>query len=341
MKLKQYSLFLSVIFIQFVSFGQKKREHDTTVYQLFKHKKIFYIDYGYNTAPFSLKFEDSLGKKEHLYYRNNLRSVIGLGFAYKWFAIRIAFNPPGHLKSVKKYGTTDYLDVGFEFKTRKHFFDIDLHNYRGYAIKNAYLWNDSLSKNSSPNYIQSQTNAMSISVNAWRFFNKNIAISAIRGKIGMYLKPQNSFYLKTTVNVHGVSNNGALIPLQKQNPHDSQTQASTLSAIDFGVIPGFLHVNKIRHWQFSGMIGFGPIIQLKSYFFNGLSRSLVGVVPRYDFRFSFGYNTPVFFANLIAEFDNKSILFTHLRYIQTFYMIKLVTGIRIGQGSEPRAVKSI
>jgi hypothetical protein len=330
LKLRLYRLFF-VLFFPIALFGQNNKSHDSTVYQLFRDKKICFIDFGYNTAPFSLKFRDSVGNKEHLYYRNNLRSVFGIGFSYKWFGIRIAFNPPGHLKSIKKYGSTQYLDLSLEFKTRKHFFDIDVHDYKGYAIKNAYLWNDSLDKHANPNLIMAETNTFSFSVNAWRFFNKNISFSAIRGKKGYYLKKQNSVYLKTTVNLHGVTNNGAVIPAMKQNYMNSQTESTTLSAIDFGVIPGFLHVNKFKNWQISGMLGFGPIIQSKNYFFNQTSRSLIGIVPRYDFRFSVSYNTPKFFASFISEFDNKSIRLSNLTYLQTFYMIKLVLGVRFGK----------
>lgn len=332
LRLKGYTfLFLWLISLNNEGFSQDANAFDSTAFQLFKNKKIFYIDFGYNTAPFSLRFKDSLGNREHLYYRNNLRSVIGIGFSYKWFSIRFAFNPPGYLKSVEKYGNNEYYDIGLDFKTKKHFFDINIHNYRGYAIKNAYVWNDSLNKDLNPNYLQSQTNALSLSLSAWRFFNKNISFSALKGKKGMYLKKQNSFYLKTTFNIHGVSNNGPLIPFEKQNPSISQTQASTLSAIDFGVVPGFIHVNKIRNWQFSGMFGFGPVIQNKFYYYNGLSRSFLGLAPRYDVRFSLGYNTPKYFVNLNAEFDNKSIRFSNLKYVQTFYMIKLVLGIRFGK----------
>jgi hypothetical protein len=339
LKFKKAIIFLGLIFINFLFYGQKNKDFDTTVYQLFRDKKITFIDYGYNTAPFSIKFKDSLGNKEHLYYRNNLRSVLGIGFSYKWFGIRFAFNPPGHLKSTKKYGSTEYYDLSLEFKTKIHFYDLDIHNYRGYALKNAYKWNDSLDKNVNPNYIQNQTNALSLSLNVWRFFNKNISISALRGKKGFYLKKQNSLYLKTTINIHGVSNNGPIIPVVKQNSLISQTASTTLSAIDFGAIPGFIHINKFKNWQISGMLGFDSIIQLKYYLFDGLTRSLIGIVPRYDFRFSLAYNTPKYFATLITEFDNKSIRFSNLTYIQTFYMVKLIAGIRFGKVSNVKAVK--
>lgn len=330
MKYRKYLIVsFFILLFQYDGLNQNVIDFDSTAFQLFHNKKIIYADYGYNTAPFSLKFKGS-SANEHLYYRNNLRSVIGIGFAYKWFSIRFAFNPPGYLKPVEKYGSNEYYDVGLDFKTKKHFFDINLHNYRGYAIKNAYVWNDSLDETSNPNYIQSQTNALSFSINAWRFLNKNISFLALNGKKGRYLKKQYSFYLKTTCNLHGISNNGSLIPSEKQNLAVSQTQASTISALDFGVVPGFVYVNRIRNWQFSGMFGFGPVIQNKFYYYNGLSRSFVGLAPRYDVRFSLGYNTSNYFVNLNAEFDNKSIQFSNLKYVQTFYMIKLVLGIRFG-----------
>ncbi len=319
--------------ILFISFNltliaQKNKTIDSTAIQSFRLKKVCYSDIGFNTAPFSLKFKDSIGNKEHLFYRNNLRSVFGIGFSYKWFSLRLAINLPGHLKPVSKFGETKYIDLGLEFKTKRHFYDIDFHNYKGYAIKNAYYWNDSLDKNINPHFITQEMNALSLSLNTWRFFNKSINMSALKGKTAMYLKEEKSFYLKTTFNLHGVGNNGTLIPIEKFNPKNSKTSASTISAFDFGVLPGYVYVNRFKNWQYSGMLGLGPVIQSKFYYVDGIQRGYLGLAPRIDVRILFGYNVPRWFINFITEFDNKSIKFNNLKYQQTFYLIKLIGGIR-------------
>ncbi|MES2589707.1 MAG: DUF4421 family protein [Bacteroidota bacterium] len=321
-------IILLFLFVPLTFFSQKNDKIDSTSFVSYRDKKILYTDVGFNTAPFSITFKDSLGNREHIVFRNNLRTILGLGFSYKWFSLRLAVNLPGHIKPVSKYGETKYLDLGFEFKTKRHFYEIDLHNYKGYALKNAFNWNDSLNEFINPHFIAKEMNALSLSVNTWRFFNKSINMSALKGKTAAYLKEEKSFYLKTTFNLHGISNNGSIIPDEKFNPKNSKTGATTISAFDFGILPGYVYVNSYKKWQYSGMLGLGPVIQTKFYYINGVQRGFLGLAPRVDFRFLLSYNVPKYFVSLITEFDNKSILFKNLRYQQTFYMIKLVGGIR-------------
>lgn len=308
---------------------QSNQNFDTSSIISFRENKVFYSDLGFNTAPFSISFRDKDGDKERLFYRNNLRSVIGFGFSYKWISLRLALNLPGNVKPVSKFGKTKYLDFGFEFKTKKRFFDIDIHDYKGYSIKNAYKWDSTLNKKINPHYIAENLKALSFSINSWRFFNKKIVLNALRGKTAMYVKKEQSFYLKSTFNFHGITNNSTLIPSQLIDTLNSKTTSKTLNAMDFGILPGYVYVNRYKNFQFSGMFGFGPVLQLKIYIGDAIYRSFLGLAPRFDVRINVGYNVEKWFVNLVTEFDNKSIRFNDLAYRQTFYMIKLVGGIRL------------
>ena len=304
--------------------SQVKRDLDSGAYLNVRTKKVLYADLGYSTAPFSLKFRDSLGHRQKLVYRNNSRPVLGFGFSYKWFAIRIGVSLPLHTRSVEKYGKSDYLDLGFEFKTKRHFYDVDLHNYRGFAIKNAWRWNDTLNPYSEPHLIYADLLTFSLSVNTWRFLNPNIQINILRGKTGMYLQEEQSVYIKTTVNYFYANRYDGIIPDAWTYPENTKLSSKNISALDFGFVPGYVYVNRINNWQFSGMLGLGGVIQAKSYG----GRAFLGLSPRYDFRLLFGYNVRKWFVNLVSEFDNKSIRFNDLRYRQTYYMLKIVGGYR-------------
>ncbi|MCE3295021.1 MAG: hypothetical protein K0R65_735 [Crocinitomicaceae bacterium] len=287
---------------------------------------MWYADLGYSTAPFSIKFRDSTGNRRSLLYRNNSRPVLGFGFSYKWFSVRLGVTLPLYTRSVEKYGKTDYIDLGFEFKTKRHFYDVDLHSYRGYAIKNAWKWNDTLDPAVDPHLVYNNMQAFSLSVNTWRFLNPNIKVNVLRGRTGMYLKEEQSVYIRTTINYFFLSQSDGIIPDGLTFPGNSKLYTNNLAALDFGFIPGYVYVNRINNWQFSGMLGLGGVLQLKGY--DG--RAYLGLAPRYDFRLMFGYNVRKCFLNLVSEFDNKSIRFNDLRYRQTFYTLKLVGGFRFG-----------
>lgn len=301
---------------------------DSLPYKSFKDKIVWFADLGYASAPFSIKHDFENGE-DRIKYRNNFRTVLGFGGAYKWFSLRLAVSLPGNMLPVSNYGKTEQFNLGFDFTIKKTFFDVDLRNYKGYAIKNAYHWNDSLSP-SSPHDIQAKMNAANLSLNAWYFHNKDFKMSAIRGKTGHYTRELHTWYLKSTINFFGVGNTGApVIPEELVNINSSKTNSSIFSAFDLGVIPGYAYVNKIKNWQFSGSFGFGPVIQGKFYEVNGNTRSFIGLAPRYDIRLIGGYNVDRYFVMLVTDFDNKSIGFNDLRYRQSYYSVRVASGIRL------------
>ncbi len=303
-------------------------QKDPGVLVSYRDKIVLYSDIGFNSAPFSVHYPFADGIKK-LKYRNNYKSILGFGGAYKWFALRFAFDLPATVLPVSKYGNTNYFDLGVDFSIKKTFIDVDYHNYKGYAIKNAYTWNDTLDK-LHPHDIRSKTTAASFSVNVWYLHNKEFRMPGLRGKTGDYQGESKTWYLKSTVNLHGVSNEPAtLIPTELIDSVNNKTATRGISAFDFGVIPGVGYVNSYKNWQYAALAGFGPVIQTKVYDIPQNSRAYLGLAPRYDIRLYGGYSIERYFVILSAEFDNKSIRYNKFRYRQTFYSIRLTGGIRL------------
>ena len=160
-------------------------------------------------------------------------------------------------------------------------------------------------------------------------------MTALRGKQAHYKEAVQTWYLKGTVNAFGVDNNGkAIIPPHLIDNAVSKTAASVYSAFDFGLIPGYAYVTRIKNWQFSGWLGLGGVIQSKFYALSGSPRGFLGLAPRYDVRFIGGYTNENYFVFLVSEFDNKSISFNELKYRQYFYSIRLSAGIRFGENKK-------
>jgi len=301
-------------------------QRDSLPYSLYSKKLVFYTDLGFNTAPVRLKYPytDDINK---LKLRNNSSVVLGLGFSYKWFTLRLGLTLPGTLRPVHKYGKTNYFDLGFDFTLKRVFFDVDFHLYEGYAIKKAYRWNDTLS---GPNEIRSDINTASLSLNAWVFRSKDFKMQAMRGKTGSYVKDIQTWYFKYTVNLHGIGTsfeNIAPIPLLDSS--QSKTLSKSYIAFDFGLVPGYAYVKRWKNYQIGAMAGLGLVIQSKFYNFGSESRGFLGLAPRFDVKFIAGYNQPRYFVMFVTDFDNKSIRFNDLRYRQTYYSLKVVGGIRL------------
>lgn len=324
MKAFRNSFLVYLAFISTSLFGQS----DTLPYKLFKDKVVLYSDLGYASAPFSLKY-DYNASVDKLKYKNNFRTLLGLGVSYKWFALRLGFPLPGNMKPVSRYGKTIPFNLGFDFTVKKTFCDIDFRSYQGYAIKNAKKWNDTLD-DLHPNDIRKNTGTASFSINVWYFHDKYFKMKALLGKTGHYEKEVKTWYLKNSMNIFGVGNgNESIVPVELIDTLNTKTGANVISSFDIGVIPGYAYVNKIKNWQFSVMAGFGAAVQGKFYVADEVSRGFLGLAPRYDIKIIGGYTVPRYFIFLVTDFDNKSIRFSDFVYRQSFYSIKLVGGIRL------------
>ncbi|MBU2020425.1 MAG: DUF4421 domain-containing protein [Bacteroidetes bacterium] len=315
--------FLLIFFTS--AFGQNGSQ--TPAVQSFKERVVVYSDFGYNSAPFRLEYPFS-GTTNSLRFKNNYSPSLGLGVAHKWFAIRLNFALNGTKRAQSRYGQTKAVNLGLNFQVKRVFFDFDFRFYKGYAIKNANKWNDTLN-DLKPNDLRPNTSTVSISFNAWLFKNKEWRMDAFNGQKAHFVTNCATFFLKPTLSIFGLSNEQkALIPNELQKNFDSKTQALSLSSLEFGVIPGYARVNRIENWQFGGFFGLGGVIQAKSYALKEFNRSFLGLSPRADFRFAVGYSNSKFFSFLIGDFENKSIRFNKLKYKQTYYSLRISVGYR-------------
>ncbi|MFN5149580.1 MAG: DUF4421 family protein [Flavobacteriia bacterium] len=311
------------VYLSFSSYGQ----NDSLPYTLYKDNIVLYSDIGYSSAPFTINY-DFTSDIDKIKYKNNFRTIIGLGICYKWLAIRLGIPLPGYFKPVSRFGKTIPINLGIDFTIKKIFCDLDFRYYQGYAIKDALRWNNSLN-DLKPNEILSQQKSISVSANAWYFNNKDFKISVVGGKTGHYDKEVKTWYLKNTVNGFGVGNDKTtLIPQELTDSLNSKTSSSFYSAFDIGIVPGYAYVNKINNWQFSILAGLGGVLQSKFYEVNDNVRTAIGLAPRYDIRIVGGYTVPKYFVFLVTDFDNKSIRYNELVMRQSFYNIKIVGGIR-------------
>ncbi len=296
----------------------------------FKNKKVFYLDAGYNSAPF--RIESPYGNQSvKLKYKNNFKTLLGIGFAYKWFHLRIGFPVFNNLKSIEKWGESEQFNLGVNFSVRKFFFDVDFKTIQGYAIQNYAALDSSFTPIETQNLHVPDVGTTNFNLNAWYFHDRDFKMRALRGIQAHYNKPVHTWYVKGTMNIFGVDNNGKpIVPAGVSEMNNDKTQASALSAIDFGIIPGYAYVNRIKNWQFSGWLGVGGVIQSKFYVLSNDTRGFLGLAPRYDIRLLGGYSDKKYFAFLVTEFDNKSIRFSDLKYNMNYYSIKLLGGIRLG-----------
>ena len=288
-----------------------------------------YSDMGYNANPFSLRGNFGQNVNE-LSYKNNFSPFLGLGFAYKWFHLRVGFPIIGNIRSASKFGQTTQYNFAYDLTYKKVWYDFEFKSTFGYALKNAAQW-DTSSNDQQPHKILPKVQSLNLMMNGWYFKNPEFQMNGLLGKRAHYTKEILTWYLKGTINYFGSANrNGSLVPEQIQDPQIPIQTLTQLQAFDFGVVPGVAYVNRKNNWQIGGWLGLGPVIQIKGYETPDYSKLFLGLAPRFDMRFMGGYSSDERFFFIVTDFDNKSIRYNELNYRQLYYAIKFVAGFRFG-----------
>ena len=288
-----------------------------------------YSDLGYNANPFSLQgnFNQQL---TDLSYKNNFSPFLGLGFAYKWFHLRVGFPIIGNVRSASKFGQTTQYNFAYDLTYKKVWYDLEFKSTFGYALKNAGQF-DTTASTQKPHMILPNVRSFNVMMNGWYFHNPEFQMNGLLGKRAHYTKEILTWYLKGTINYFGSAHkNGSLIPAQLQNQEVPMQNLHQLQAFDFGAIPGLAYVNRKNNWQLGGWFGLGPVVQIKGYETPSYSKLLLGIAPRFDMRIMGGYSSDERFFFLVTDFDNKSIRYNELNYRQLYYAIKFVAGFRFG-----------
>jgi hypothetical protein len=295
----------------------------------FRENPIMYSDVGYNANPFSLRGNFGQNVNE-LSYKNNFSPFLGLGFAYKWFHLRVGFPIIGNIRSASKFGQTTQYNFAYDLTYKKVWYDFEFKSTFGYALKNAAQW-DTSSNDQQPHQILPKVQSLNLMMNGWYFKNPEFQMNGLLGKRAHYTKEILTWYLKGTINYFGSANrNGSLVPEQIQDPQIPIQTLTQLQAFDFGVVPGVAYVNRKNNWQLGGWLGLGPVIQIKGYETPDYSKLFLGLAPRFDMRFMGGYSSDERFFFIVTDFDNKSIRYNELNYRQLYYAIKFVAGFRFG-----------
>ncbi|MDX1652909.1 MAG: DUF4421 family protein [Brumimicrobium sp.] len=315
-----------IIFIFLIRLCEVIGQNDSLPYTLYRDNLILHTSIGINDAPFRLN--DDFGQVNNLRYRANLNAIMGIGINYKWFALNFNFKLPGYLRSRSQYGETNYFDLGFSFEVKKWFFAMDIHGYNGFGLINADRISKNLEQTEENVLINDQLRSFSFSMNGYRFKNEEFKIKPAVGIAGRYHQPASTFYMKYTLNIHGIGSTDSIMPHSFFEIQRSLYRSHNISAFDLGVVPGWAYSNNNEGWQFGFLAGLGAVIQAKVYNYDNTSRGFLGLAPRLDLKFQFGYNVDNWFLMLTSSFDNKSIRFNDFRYSQNYYYLRLSYGYR-------------
>lgn len=300
---------------------------DSSFYELFDHKVVLYGDLSFNTAPFEISGNFTNGTNK-LYYRNNIQPSLGIGCNYRKIGLRLSYTLPINLLSKDDFGETKVLDIGLKVLIKQLYLDLDIRNYKGYAIQDAYHWNSAYDE-SRPNQYRSDINSRCIAINSRYFINKDFNYKAVMGKAGHYLKRAHTFYFRGSLSYFGINNNSnrPIIPQIISDTADIYS-ATQIGSLDLTIIPSYAYVTRVKNWQFAGFAGLGAALQSKVFTTTDIQRGYLGGALRLELLFTVGYTKENYFIFANYEFDHKSINILDIDYQQSYHNFTISAGYR-------------
>ncbi len=323
-------VFLFILFSRF-SFSQ---EIDTIPFNSYKDRIVAYADIGSNSSHFTLQDNFNLGVNK-LHFKHNIKTILGVGFSYKWFAIHLGFALPGNLKSTSKFGNSKYFDLKLRGTYKQIYYYAGLRSYRGFYLKNEYEWNDSLTS-FQPNGIYPNLSSSSIEIDVWYFISKKFDMHAVLGRVGNYKRFAQTIYFKNSINAFNINNKSESIIPSALSDSTDRMNANSMGVIELAFIPGYAFVNRFKNWQYSAFGGVGVAFQSSYYIKDKVSRSFTGLAPRFDFRLSYGYNVSDYFIFIEGNYNLRSVKIQSLQYNQSFFNARLIGGYRFKTKSSKR-----
>lgn len=316
-----------------LSQGVYSQRDSSSVYTLYRLNPIVAVDFGLNTAPFNIKYPFSDPNIKALKFRHNMKGMMGVAVAYKWFSLRLGAGIFRNMRPISLYGKSNYIDLGLQCSFRNFHGEMDYRQYYGYALRNA-TWAPNHGPGN-PNDLDYNLDVHNIGVKLTYFQNKDFKMDAFYASRGVYNKEVFTWYLLSKADFFGVKNeNRPIIPAHLIDSTNTKTRAESFGAVEFGVMPGFGHANRINSWQYGVLIAVGPRMQLKDYEVGGNKTTKASIVPRYDMKLMVAYTKPKYFAVLHFEIDNKNIRFNTLKYNQNFLSVRIQAGWRFQETSK-------
>lgn len=318
-------IILVFIFTSQLTFA-KSEPTDSLPYTSYRNHFVYFNDFGFSAAPFTIKNNFKGGQKK-LQFDHNWKPVLGVGMAWRWISFRVGIGLPFNLRSKEKYGDANFFHLGLKFNVKRFHINIDYDNYRGYVLTNEKDWNNTPTSS----FIEKNNlRCQHFTIAGWYFFNESFNMNAFLGRKSRYHSEGKSWYIRPQIGVFTASNKGQVIaPNVLTDTTIERTLVNTITVFELGVVPGYGYVNNFNNWQVGVFGGLGLVMQGKNYKTPNTSRSFAGFEPRADLRFISGYTKEKFFILLDAKFDFKTTRFQDLVFEQTYYTLRLVGGFRV------------
>lgn len=325
-----FALFCSLLFVPTDSLK------NNAPYSLYKDNITLYAVSGYNST--NIAFKPKFNHLNKINYTFNPPLLLGFGASYKGIDLGITRRIGAHLLNSTKFGKSDYFDFKLRFPIKRIHFAMRFQLYEKFSLRNQQYAPDMVEDK---NLFLPDFSALSINIDARYFIKKDFNYRAALGFSGHYNTDFFTPYLYSYIGASGISHRSDLQGLLPSYAVDSGvdiSQSDLVSCVEIGALPGIALVKKHQQWQGLMLLGWGPLIQSKSYQSINNNRSFFGFTSRADLQISIGYHSERWFAQVMSEFQFRRMNFTQLKVQQYYYDLRLYFGYLLRVKKHPKAI---
>jgi hypothetical protein len=289
----------------------------------FKGNIYYYI----TTKNNELSFQNTITKYTLTYSPNSWGSQ-GVGFSYQWFDISVGLISYGK-RDEKLYGKTTRFDFQSHLYLRKYIIDIFIQNYNGF-----YSTSGIVTPSKTQIYKRNDISMTQIGGNLIYLFNySRFSTKAAYSQSEIQRKRVGTWALGSKINIIGIDCDSSFTSPLLDSIFKPDYRFNKFTALQVGVLGGYLQNWVYKNWTFSGtfLFGFANQIhfkQLASDVNKTFAHSTTGFIN--NFRLGVGYSKNSFYFLLSGVTDNCSYPFDNEHKLNhSFGRVDVTLGYRI------------
>lgn len=320
---------LAVAPFSYSQIDKKKKDSnhvDTSAsYELYKRRWIVDVATGFNSTHLSYTLNYNNLKKVDMI--PNTPFVLQTGIHFLGVRLGLTFKLPVNTLNVNEYGKSNYFNLDLAFAIKRVNFAFDIKYFQGFAFLDQQSVDTAFIPTKHgihPNYATATTG-----LHMRYFLKKNFNLKAAQGIVGDFKRSTFSPYIYGYIGGISVNNdrNFLLADFQRTDSIDN-SNAIQIGSFELGTIPGVAYVYRKDWFQGAALLGFGPLLQVKSYETPTNSRGFLGLSTRTDLMLIVGVQKTKWFLNLSGEFQFRRINIKNIKFQEYFFDVRLVAGYR-------------
>lgn len=248
-----------------------------------------------------------LGQGDKFRYKPYVPAILGVALKVKKFYISAGTKLPTSEKTKKKYVDTKSRDIFINLQGRKVAWNMFYRDYNGFYLDNYAPYYPTWNLDSLGYPKRDDLHIVEAGLSLGFSFNRNFSLNAAFAQSERQKKSAGSFLMAISERYQRIDTDTDFVPPVQEAyyPNLSKLKYGNFSSTILALGYGYQVVYKNFH--FTPVVMFGSGFQVQIYSQTNKNRLWINFPTYANFRGQLGYNSDVFFANVIYQMEFSSI----------------------------------